>query len=324
MAAHLKPHPPTTPRTPALEGQVEFTCIKCEYSLAGLAIDGSCPECGAAIRHSITGDRLEFADVAYLARLSKGAWQLKVASTCFLAMVVGGFLLRILLSNASLIFGGSLSEVAWTVLGVVAAGVFLFAMMTWFLGTLRLLTPDPDAAEPQSVANARTSARFTAKIAITLFAVFMIAELAYESLGGDAEFFGAAMLVPGLAFFIHFQRMCAYMRWLARRIPDSELVKIVRRARIVSIVVAFWVLQPLLDLLSGGLGMALTQMPSRGSFIGLSLGIILGFAYLIIALSPLVWIAYTHSAIWRLSRALRRAHLYAAGLEESLEEPDPP
>ncbi|HWL94797.1 MAG TPA: hypothetical protein VNT79_14860 [Phycisphaerae bacterium] len=49
-----------------------FLCIDCEYDLGGLAPEGKCPECGAAISRSALSNRLVFSSPNWLKRVVLG------------------------------------------------------------------------------------------------------------------------------------------------------------------------------------------------------------------------------------------------------------
>ncbi|MCH8270947.1 MAG: hypothetical protein IH985_07020 [Planctomycetes bacterium] len=307
MAAHLKPHPPTTPRPPALEGQVEFTCIKCEYSLAGLAIDGSCPECGTSIQHSIHGNRLDYADPAFIARLARGATLLKFSINCVVALIIVALAGLILSMILTLVFDRDLVELSWGVLGVAAVVLGLLSVITWLMGSLHLLTPDPNGSETLRVAIARARARAYGKFACVSILVLVGAQFVFESFGGDASIFSAVVFLPALAFFVHFQGLCTFTSWLARRIPDKILLKNIQRARIMAVAVALWSLAPVLTVLADSLAIGPIGRPRFTSFGGALIGIAWSIATLFFIFSPLFWLGYTHTTMSRLSRALRRA-----------------
>lgn len=56
-----------------LQIELEIPCSRCGYVLAGLKTDGVCPECGAAVRLSVYGDRLEYAAPGWVRGLWVGA-----------------------------------------------------------------------------------------------------------------------------------------------------------------------------------------------------------------------------------------------------------
>lgn len=61
--------PPTDYPTAAPE---DVRCIRCGYDLVGLPPAGDCPECGTAIRRSLAGDRIAYADPRWLDQLVGG------------------------------------------------------------------------------------------------------------------------------------------------------------------------------------------------------------------------------------------------------------
>lgn len=295
----------------------ELICVRCAYSLAGLANDGVCPECGASIHHTIRGNRLDYANPQYLAQLAKGAGLLTFSATCVVGMVLFGLLAMILGLLASAIWGQELVEFVWSALGFVGLGLFLITITTWFIGSLRLLSPEENSAASARVERARSAARSSAKGAFVSLLLIVIAQFIYGRIGGDATYFFAAILVPNLLFFLHFQRICVFASWLAGRIPDEKLVKTLRKARVVSFVVALWAMSPLASTLADNMPSGFLPTLNQVSFVGSFVGLIWSFTILFFFFSPLLWIGYSHTAASRLKRALDRAHLHALAETET-------
>src|SRR5262245_65813461 len=50
----------------------DLPCRKCSYNLRGLAMNGRCPECGAAVGLSVQGDLLRFSNPLWVRTLQRG------------------------------------------------------------------------------------------------------------------------------------------------------------------------------------------------------------------------------------------------------------
>lgn len=103
-------------------------CGRCQYELAGLALAGVCPECGAEIRASYTGDLSIYRHRAYLEALSSAvqsiAWS---TSSC-----IGALATFIALGVLGLMAGAAQSRVLMTVIMIVLACA-ITALPVWTL-----------------------------------------------------------------------------------------------------------------------------------------------------------------------------------------------
>src|SRR6266446_2518404 len=80
---------------------VGVLCITCGYNLGGLDASGKCPECGTEIQFSIRGDKLAFADPAWLRRIRRGQALLSYGTLVLLVALILSLVLPIPLTFVS-------------------------------------------------------------------------------------------------------------------------------------------------------------------------------------------------------------------------------
>ncbi len=96
------PRAETSPSEPQLSGfrpdldlnekaktvRMHLPCARCGQDLKGQPRDGECPSCGFDVALSLQGDRLDFANPQWIARLRAGARQLLLAAILYAAAMV--------------------------------------------------------------------------------------------------------------------------------------------------------------------------------------------------------------------------------------------
>ncbi|MBL1218545.1 MAG: hypothetical protein D8M59_13765 [Planctomycetes bacterium] len=144
------------------EKPIQFTgklaCIKCDYDLRGLALEGPCPECGAPIAETWHRDMLRFADLVWLKRVRLG-----------LRLIVASFVVPFLVTIPAGIAGGPLivrsgdsvisRTIQFTSIGILCA-LGLAVLVAYSVGIWLATEPNPAASmktERAHLARARWS-----------------------------------------------------------------------------------------------------------------------------------------------------------------------
>ena len=70
------------------DSSAEVDCRGCGYNLRGVAVEGACPECGAAVLDSLRTHALEASDPRWLNRLAIGSRLLAIAAGAWLAVLL--------------------------------------------------------------------------------------------------------------------------------------------------------------------------------------------------------------------------------------------
>jgi hypothetical protein len=210
--AGVQPVPSSTPRDGTLSTRAVATlCKRCGYVLAGLPINGDCPECGLAVRTSLMGNQLQHADPKWLGSVYRG--QLWVALLTFL----GGP-----------IWGISLLDSTDIAIVIVAEALMLAKAWAWWI----LTTPEPDRPPEHEGISARKATR----VLVILATAAGVLRIAFSLLGSPGQFtpvglsqllgngLGGTLLIASLLLTAtSFFTASRYLRQLALRSFDKEL-----------------------------------------------------------------------------------------------------
>jgi hypothetical protein len=192
-------------------------CLKCGYSLRGLASSGVCPECGTEVARSLQGNLLRYSDRAYLLVLHRGAIiaEVAIAATIIIAVVQIG---------AGAALGPTPGILAAFQLASAAASVA--SLVGWWMVT----SPDPAFVGRDTGASSRKVLRVTLAISAGFLLVrqVMFAAALWTTAGGSFSLLGGVALISGLAWIVSYFATMLYVRWLGRRVPDEKLVRRVR------------------------------------------------------------------------------------------------
>ena len=201
-------------------------CIVCGYDLAGLPVEGTCPECGTAIERSYRPDRLANRSTEYLEQLRTGL-------SFVLNAILGSIIFRIvsILGTIALRVSGSsiLSGNALAMLSQIVSLLLSFAML---YGWWKITTPDAQAHSSDLDSKPRQILRASVIILACIYTLRMFLSFgAPGSAGFITNGFGSNIgivliaigLVRTVAWIAKFFAAMLYVRWLASLVPDDNL-----------------------------------------------------------------------------------------------------
>jgi hypothetical protein len=198
----------------------DIPCHACSYNLRGLTLDHRCPECGSPVSVSIQGNFLRFADPDWLDTLARGNRRVVLG----IALVPG--LVLFLFAGVAVISSGALSisrNTAYIILETFALIGGLAAIGLLIVGLWSLTTPELVGEGLRVAARSRAAARVTLiALPICLVADGLVDWCAAVLPARVPETSNLLILV---ALTIGILAYLRYMRTLAERIPDPDLVK---------------------------------------------------------------------------------------------------
>jgi len=192
-------------------------CIGCGYILRGLAMNGVCPECAVAVRRSLQGDHLIYADPRWLRVLVFGQSAFAAGIVAIVVTPVVGVLV---------ILGAAVWDRIDSLLVVV--GIFpLLGVLAIFVGTMIGTTQDPRESERE----APTSARRVARISLLFAALLSVIGYGISYLRVLAPYEAGIMhvlvriVLPAL-FAVAVMATLRWMNLLARRMRSKDLIRL--------------------------------------------------------------------------------------------------
>lgn len=238
---------PQEPIPPAARVESDLTCTRCGYNLRGLEITGKCPECGWAVESSLRGGLLRFAGPEYLSSLISGAFIIILANigslilSVFAAVFVAVFLISFGITSAAPQPPGAapaapvMPSVDW----VESAATILSTLLAIasLVGYWQFTAPDPATEQSEQPRAARRIVRVAVIVGIGILLALVVVALAGPraapanpanplALATAMQLVAAVLNIAALiAGAVHFFAMMLYIRWLASRIPDPDLIQ---------------------------------------------------------------------------------------------------
>lgn len=243
---------------PALGGagsvEEDLPCFQCAYNLRGLAASGLCPECNAAITHSLHGTSLKYAGREYLQKLHLG----------LVLVILSMLVMAALHIEAILSVFRPVASYGWVHLALVVLSVG--ACVTTAAGYYFYITPWVVASKVRFRARIRRALLIVVVLKLALIFVQAFGPLILFNVGMNELIdlidriarAGGLLLSPVLVAMV-----LLYTRELAERLGDASLAASARRR--------MWILPPLLA--------ALALVMFFNSFFGMLYGVIAGMIY---------------------------------------------
>ena len=196
----------------------DVACIKCEYNLRTLKLDGVCPECGRSVRDSLRPEALWLADPSWLGRLRAGfalmAWGM--VGVCILAPLVS-----VVVASQWWHPMHTRADDGATALVTLAAVLCLAIVVVLPVGFDRILAPEPGDMPSRH----RWMGRVRSCLSAGLWLVFPLP----LGIAVCVDVAGYSPWVTALMFALTIDASClgsgVYFRWLAARACDLRIVR---------------------------------------------------------------------------------------------------
>lgn len=216
-----------------------LSCVRCDYDLRGLPIEGRCPECGVPVEVS-QRERRRLADAAvpYVNTLYAGAWLVVIALVLRAISIIGGCTGGWFLTAFSPTASVRPFDVAFLTLDLLQASA-------WALGWWWICARSLDWAPRAQDDSERVMLRILTVTAAVSYAALQVMDAVSTGgipLPGAARFapvgraWTGSMVVAGLTAFvtglIHCVIAMSYTRRLALRADDPEFAATARQAKL--------------------------------------------------------------------------------------------
>jgi hypothetical protein len=248
-------------------------CRRCGYNLRGLEVAGTCPECRAAVEHSIHGDLLRYSSVAWLEKVRQGfTWVLWGIVVQIVGGVVGG------IASVSVWRGNQTLSEVWAL----AVGLVSMVGMWWIT--------ERDPADQFTVSRPRNEkARQVVRVMLVATVALAAAQIGCSPgvVGRPAAVLSQVVsILEEIASLVGVVAQLAYIAGLADRIPHLQLAAMSRGLRTAygitmgAMVVLAVVISLIVASARGGMG-------GGAMAVGCGMGL-LGLALLVIAVLQVV------------------------------------
>lgn len=230
-----------------VEGEVR--CLNCGYDLRGLAREGACPECGAAVADSLRGNLLRYASAEYLKTLHTGVFLVQAS----IIVQIVGTLGMVVVVAATVGAGAMVATLAEHAITLLLSAAALMSVAGWWMFS----SPNPAETGEDRGVTARQVVRATVVISALGTIANQVAGVVYVPAPGavgaggamPSDLVGMAIAATGvistIAWAVWFFAAMRYLRWLAPRLPD---VRVYERAKLM-----MW-LGPVLVIFGCGIG----------------------------------------------------------------------
>lgn len=196
--------PPSAPLDEAGRIAADLPCVRCGYDLRGLGLGDACPECGAPVGRSASGDLIAHGDPDWADRVARGVRLILLSIAAWVAAIAAGWL-------AARRGPGSADYVVHFAAGAAA-------WMLGLTGAWLATAPDPARAESEP----RWSSRRAARVIMTAALVTSPVADAVALIGfAPSAFVGTGTILAGIGYAVLFR----YLGRLALRLPDADLAK---------------------------------------------------------------------------------------------------
>ncbi len=193
-------------------------CTGCGYSLAGLRLGSSCPECNASCEDALLEDSIYLAKPQYIARMRQGIRLVILSLILLVLMNVGSFVLSSL-SSLGNVANESIFQAVWYV-GTIATTSL--TTVGWFMAT----KSDPSAGSRHPSRRMAKLLRITVVVmAGSLLLQMTILRSTPFMLGGLVQFL---LTVAPLVCYMLFSTR--YVQHVAHRFPGPTLKKASKRS----------------------------------------------------------------------------------------------